>query len=62
MIDYICLFIAYYGSSEPDVIHWYQAFYQIPDRFLQFFTYTFIGMMNLHGNLCHFKYNNNELL
>ena len=62
MIDYICLFIAYYGSSEPDVIHLYQAFYQIPDRFLQFFTYTFIGMMNLHGNLCHFKYNNNELL
>ena len=56
IIDYICLFFAYYGVSEPDVMHWHQAFYQIPHRFLQFFTYTFIGMINLNGNLYNFKH------
>ena len=51
MIDYICYLIAYYGASEPDVDHWYQGFWQIPHRFLLFFSYTYIAMINMNGNL-----------
>ena len=53
MIDYIFFFTAYYGASEPDVVNWYQGFWQIPHRFSQFFIYAFIGMLNVQGNLYH---------
>ena len=49
IIDYIYLFIAYYGVTEPDVVDWYQGFWQIPDRFLLLIIYVFIGNANLHG-------------
>lgn len=48
--DYIFFFIAYYCMSEPDVFHWTQGFWKIPNRFLQFIIYIFIGNANLHGN------------
>ena len=32
-------------------MYWHQAFWQIPHRFLLFFSYTFIAMINMNGNL-----------
>ena len=43
------IFISYYASSQPDVNYWYQGFWKIPDRFLQFVLYFFLGIFNLQG-------------
>lgn len=49
VINYMIIFISYYASSQPDVNYWYQGFWEIPDRFLQFVSYFFLGIFNFQG-------------
>lgn len=56
IIDYICFFVAYYGASEPDVVYWYQGFWDIPQRLKLFSVYSLIAIQNLHGNLIDFEH------
>ena len=43
------ILISYYGSSQPDVNYWYQEFWEIPQRFLQYVLYCFLGIFNFQG-------------
>ena len=49
VLAYFILFLAYYGVSEPDVDYWYQAFWEIPHRFLLYILYFYISIYNFQG-------------
>ena len=47
IFGYLVSLIIYFGSSQPDVIYWYQGFWEIPPRFSQFLIYFYIGLFNM---------------
>ena len=41
---FLYLWYGYYGTSQPEMDHWYQGIYNIPERFQLFVLFTLLGI------------------